>query len=101
MEIPELGDIVGAIVGAIAISLLIFIVLFLLLREVVCWYLKINKQLSETERMNQTLLEIRALLIQGNMVGAITAGQVSDMAQTTAASPAAGVGSVYDDIPDL
>ncbi|MDR2131821.1 MAG: hypothetical protein LBP30_00580 [Clostridiales Family XIII bacterium] len=78
-------DFANALMGRFLIVLLILFLLFLLLREVLCWYWKINKRLHELRQINQTLTELRDILIQGNTVDAITAGQVLDMSQTLAA----------------
>jgi hypothetical protein len=95
----DIGDSIGAIIGALMLSLLIAIVIFMLLREVVCWYAKINARMHELQQINQNLSEIRALLIQGNTVGAVTAGQVTDMAQTSATTASTVI--YNDDIPEL
>ncbi|KAF5068327.1 hypothetical protein DSECCO2_244230 [anaerobic digester metagenome] len=43
---------------AIIVGLLILILLFFVLREVFCWYLKINKQIKLQQAMLETLLKM-------------------------------------------
>ena len=43
---------------SIAVYILIFVVVFLLLREVNCWYWKINKRLQIEEENNDLLTKI-------------------------------------------
>lgn len=46
---------------AIIVGLLILILLFFVLREVFCWYLKINKQIKLQQAMLETLLKMYEL----------------------------------------
>jgi len=48
----------GTVIIALIISLLVFIAIFLLLREVVCWYWKINTMVKNQEITNQLLKKI-------------------------------------------
>lgn len=45
----------------IIVGLLILILLFFVLREVFCWYLKINKQIKLQQAMLETLLKMYEL----------------------------------------
>lgn len=67
------------IIGGIAIGLIVLIVIFLLLREVACWYWKINERLQLQKKQIQ-LLET---LVQRSCEGAAQNFQqvVSDTAQ--------------------
>lgn len=50
------------------IVLLVLIVLFLILRELVCWYFKINKQIAIDRRMNRNLEILIRGLAQSNII---------------------------------
>jgi hypothetical protein len=94
-------DAIGAAIHGLIIFIIIVIAVFLILRAFWCWYLKIDHRVDELRKMNQTLSEIRALLIQGNTVGAITAGHVMDLSQTSFVENAATDDVYDDDIPAL
>jgi hypothetical protein len=105
MEVDMSSDNIGGYIIALIIAIpVIIIAIFLIFREYVCWYSKVNARLHELRQLNQTMLEIRALLVQGNTVGAITAGGVMDIAQAPAvAAESASVSafSVDEELPEL
>lgn len=85
--------------GVILVFFLIGIVVFLILRHFWCWYWKINERVRLMEEANALLTDIRALLVQGNTVNAVTAGQITDLANSGGA--AGSIPTDESDIPDL
>lgn len=53
--------------GDAIIYLIIIVVVFLLLREVNCWYWKINKGLEKFEEINENLNELVRLTKKNNL----------------------------------
>lgn len=49
-------------ISSFLIMLLVFIVIFILCRELVCWYYKINKSISNQEEVIKLLKEINEKL---------------------------------------
>ena len=78
----------GDFIGSSLITLLVISVVFLILREVVCWYWKINETLS-------VLKEIRDLLKGGSSAEKITSPSTSSAnSGGTSNSPVANVSEV-------
>jgi len=74
-------DTSGAL-GLLFLIVLISIVVFLICREVLCWYWKINEQLSCLMGIRETLEEIQQQLARTPGVGTAPAGD-----QATVATP--------------
>lgn len=53
-----MGSEIGSMLFILVIVTVIYFVLFLVLREVICWYLKINKNISLMEEQNELLKEV-------------------------------------------
>lgn len=50
----------------VIIIVLVLVITFILLREVWCWYWKINLRIKQIEQTNENLEQIKALLIYAN-----------------------------------
>lgn len=51
-------DQIGSSLAFTAIAILVFFAIFLLLREINCWYWKINRRIELQEQTNQLLIRI-------------------------------------------
>lgn len=93
-------DILEMGVGALLALILFLIVVWFITRQLRCWYWKINARLEEQRKTNELLQNIFDVLVQGNAVSAVTAGQIMGMNETQGEStPSASVN--ISDIPDL
>lgn len=97
-NLPSTGQIIGYIVAGYIVILLLDILKFLLIRQFVCWYLRINERLREQERTNELLQNIFDALIQGNAVSSISAERLVNLQTTKQGSPTM---IRDDDIPEL
>lgn len=50
-------------ITTIFIVLFIVVIVFLVLREFWCWYWKINKGITELEKLNENLEQIKTLIV--------------------------------------
>jgi hypothetical protein len=57
----------GNLTGSLVIGLIFFIVLWLILRELVCWYYKINERISLQIKTNQLLEKLIESNIKNNL----------------------------------
>lgn len=84
-----MNDILNAGIGGIIFIILIIIVIWFIVRELRCWYWKVNKQVETLESINQRLLDIQRLLVQGNTVNATMTGEISNIASDITSNMAA------------
>ncbi len=50
----------------VIILIIVLIIVFLVARQFWCWYWKINTRISQLEKINENLEQIKALLIHEN-----------------------------------
>ncbi len=53
-------------IAAIIVLFIVLIIIFLVTRQFWCWYWKINIRISELEKINENLEQIKGLLIHEN-----------------------------------
>lgn len=69
----------STLLGGLAISLLVILIIFLLLREVWCWYWKINEALGKMDLIIALLQNIsKSSKLEASITGATAAEQPSD-----------------------
>ena len=68
-------------IEALFLTALITVVLFLLLREVFCWYFKINKRLSVLVDIRTELIEANKYINEDSTVEALASEQVNTKAK--------------------